>query len=101
VLSPRWMPHFDEVGNWWDRIGKTEVDVVATDRRRFVVVGSCRWSQRAGTDVLDSLVDDARALGPAADGAQRCIFARGFDRALARRASREGVRLIDADELLG
>lgn len=95
------VPHFGEVGNWWDRLGKTEVDVVATDRHRFVIVGSCKWSQRASANVLDSLVDDARVLGPTAEGAQLCIFARGFDPALTRRASREGVRLIDADELLG
>lgn len=93
------LPSFQELGNWWDRRGQTEIDVVATARRRFVLVGSCKWSQHADTNVLGQLKRDAETLGPAADGAQLCIFARGFDPELSERAPREGVRLIDADEL--
>ncbi|MGE4030199.1 MAG: ATP-binding protein [Thermoleophilia bacterium] len=95
------LPRFDELGSWWDRRGTTEIDVVATARNRYTLIGSCTWSERAGPEVLGLLRRDAEALGPAAHGAQLCIFARGFAPELIDRAHREGVRLVEAAELVG
>ncbi|MGD9695101.1 MAG: ATP-binding protein [Thermoleophilia bacterium] len=89
-----------EVGAWWDRRGVTEIDVVVTRGGRYTLLGSCKWTRRAGPDVLGALRRDAEALGPAAAGARLVVFARGFDRRLVERADREGVCLVGAEELL-
>jgi AAA+ ATPase superfamily predicted ATPase len=92
-------PEVLEIGGWWDRVGRTEIDVVATTRGRYAIVGSCKWDRAADARVLAQLRRDAEALGPRAGRARLVIFARGFHPSLARVAEEEDVRLVTADEL--
>lgn len=73
--------------------------MVATARGRYVLIGSCKWTTRAGLRVLDELEGDRDVLGPPAARARLLIAARGFDEALVRRAAAEDVRLVRVDEL--
>lgn len=92
-----------QVGSWWSRDGRTEIDIVCADRRRYTLLGSCKWTRRlVGEDVLDALQGghDAIAAEAPAAGARLALFARrGFTRSLRRRAEREGVLLVTAAEL--
>ncbi len=92
------LPALAEVGSWWDRRGRTEIDVVGTARGRYALVGSCTWDAAADARVLGRLRRDAEALG-AADRARLAIFARGFADDLIEAAAREDVRLVPASEL--
>jgi uncharacterized protein len=90
-----------EIGSWWSRDGRTEIDVACVDKHRYTLLGSCKWTRRlVGEDALDALLRASEAIeGPAA-GARLAIFARrGFTRALQRRAEREAVLLVTAEGL--
>jgi len=90
-----------EVGGWWSRKHDIEVDVVAVDKRRYGLLGSCKWSTRPiGPGVLDTLYEARAALGPTAAQAKLAIFyRRGVSAALAERARREGVLLVGVADL--
>lgn len=90
----------EQLGSWWSRDGRTEIDVVGVAKGRWTFLGSCKWSRRVGADVLDELREAQAALGGKAATARLAIFARGgFDAALRRRAAAEGVLLVTAAEL--
>lgn len=89
-----------EIGSWWSRDGKTEVDIVGVRKHRYVLVGSCKWRRVADVDVLAGLFRQRDALGPKAAGAKLAIFARdGFTGALRSRAEAEQVLLLTAADL--
>jgi hypothetical protein len=89
-----------EIGSWWSRDGKAEVDVVGTAGHRFVLLGSCKWRRVVDVDVLDKLREHQAVLGGRSAAAQIVVFAReGFTEALRRRAADEGVLLVTASDL--
>lgn len=89
------------VGRWWSRDGQAEIDIVAMDGRRYTFLGSCKWHRGlVGTAALDDLYAHRALLGPSGAQATLALFARrGFSRAAAERAKREGVRLFTAEDL--
>ena len=89
-----------EIGSYWSRDGRTEVDVVGTRKQRYVFVGSCKWRKTVGTDVLSQLRAQQEALGPKAARARLAIFAReGFTDELRGEAAEEDVLLVTAADL--
>jgi AAA+ ATPase superfamily predicted ATPase len=90
----------EELGSWWSRDGRVEIDVVGVAKGRCTFLGSCKWSRSVGVHVLDELRESQAALGGKATTARLAIFARsGFDVALRRRAAEEGVLLVTAADL--
>lgn len=87
-----------EIGAYWTRTHDVEIDVVARQGKRYLALGSCKWSARADGHVLDRLKESRDKVLGAGDAAL-FIFARGFHPALVRRASEEGVRLISSEDL--
>jgi AAA+ ATPase superfamily predicted ATPase len=89
-----------EIGSWWSRDGRTEVDVVGVRKHRYVLVGSCKWRRVADLDVLHDLRAQQEALGPKAARARLAIFAReGFTEALRGEAAEDEVLLVTAADL--
>ncbi|HEX3692062.1 MAG TPA: ATP-binding protein [Solirubrobacteraceae bacterium] len=90
-----------EIGSWWSRDGRHEIDVACADRDRYTLLGSCKWSRKAvGEDALDALRASRDAIpGPAADARLALFGRRGFTPSLKRRAAREGVLLVSAADL--
>jgi AAA+ ATPase superfamily predicted ATPase len=89
-----------EVGAWWSRDGRAEVDVVGTAGHHFVLLGSCEWRRLVDVDVLDQLRDHQAFLGGRAAAARLVLFARaGFTTVLRRQAADEGVLLVTAADL--
>lgn len=93
------VPACETLGAYWSRKGDVEIDVAGLTDRRYVLLGSCKWTRRARADTLAQLLDHQAHLGPAARRAKLAIFARGFDAELARRADDEDVLLVDAARL--
>lgn len=90
----------EQVGRWWSRDGRTEIDIVGVRRHRHVLVASCKWRRTADVDVLDGLLAQQEALGRTAATARRLIFARtGFTERLVARARKEDVVLVTAADL--
>jgi AAA+ ATPase superfamily predicted ATPase len=92
------MPASRQLGSWWSRDGRTEVDIVGASRGRYDLLGSCKWSRRAPADALNRLLAQRDSL-PRAGKARLVVFARGISADLRRRADREGVTLVAAEEL--
>lgn len=92
-------PQHERLGSWWSRDGQSEIDVVAVDKRRYVFLGSCKWTRRASTRVLETLIAQRELLGPQAAKAKLAVFARGFEPKLVRRAEEEEVELVAASDL--
>jgi AAA+ ATPase superfamily predicted ATPase len=89
-----------EIGPWWSRDGKIEIDIAGVRKRRCVLLGSCKWRKTADLDVLATLRHQQHAIGPPATNARLAIFARnGFTASLRRRASEQDVLLITAADL--
>jgi len=89
-----------QIGSWWSRDGKAEVDIVGIRNHRYVLVGSCKWRRTADTDVLGDLRAQQDALGRKAARAQLAIFAReGFSDELRTKAEEEGILLFTATDL--
>lgn len=89
-----------QIGSWWSRDGRTEIDIVGIRGHRYVLVGSCKWRRTADVDVLDDLRARQDALGPRAARARPAIFAReGFTDRLRERARDEHALLISAPDL--
>jgi hypothetical protein len=89
-----------QIGSWWSRDGQTEIDVVGTSRHRYALLGSCKWRQVVGIDVLDQLRDQQAALGGHAAAARLVIFGRDqFTSALRKRSAAEGIHLFSATQL--
>lgn len=106
----RWLTQYSEVqeargavaiGSWWSRNGRVEIDIACTDRDRYTLLGSCKWStQLVDEDVLEALMSSREAIDGRAAGAKLVLFARrGFTRSLQRRATSEGVLLVTSDDL--
>jgi AAA+ ATPase superfamily predicted ATPase len=88
-----------QIGSWWSRDGRTEIDIVGVRRNNYVLVGSCKWRKIADVDVLNDLFDQQDALGRARR-AQLVIFAReGFTDRMRARAEEEDVQLFTAADL--
>jgi AAA+ ATPase superfamily predicted ATPase len=96
--SPDLLPASRQLGCWWSRNGRTEVDLVGASRGRYDLLASCKWSRATPTDALGTLLAHRDEL-PRAGGARLAIFARGFEPELERRAAEEGVALIGAEDL--
>lgn len=92
------LPASRELGSWWSRDGRTEIDVVGASRGRYDLLASCKWSRSAPASALEQLLEQRDSL-PGAARAKLAIFARGFSAALRRRAKEEGVTLIGAEQL--
>lgn len=92
------LPASQELGSWWSRDGRTEIDVVGASRGRYDLLASCKWSKSAPASALEQLLEQRDSL-PGAARAKLAIFARGFSAALRRRAEEEGVALIGAERL--
>jgi len=91
-----------EIGAWWSRDGRTEVDVVGVRDHRYVLVGSCKWRRTADVDALADLRRQQDALGPKAARAQLVLFGRErFSARLRAAAAEEDVRLVGAADLFG
>jgi AAA+ ATPase superfamily predicted ATPase len=89
-----------EIGSWWSRDGRTEVDVVGVRVHRDVLVGSCKWRRTADVDMLADLRRQQEALGPKAARAQLALFARErFSARLRAAAAEEGVLLVSPADL--
>lgn len=89
-----------EVGSWWSRDGRTEIDVAGVRDHRYVLVGSCKWRRTADVDVLDELRRQQEALGPKAARARLAVFARErFSARLQKVAREEDVLLVSAADL--
>ena len=89
-----------QIGSWWSRDGRTEIDVVGTSRHRYVLLGSSKWRRSVDIDVLDQLRDHQAALGGHAATARLVIFGREqFTAELRDRAADEGIRLLSAAQL--
>lgn len=93
------VPDADSIGSWWSRTADAEIDVVAMRKRDYVLLASCKWSTRAGEDVVDALLRHRTLLGPRATQAKLAVLARGFTERAQKRAARERVRLVTIDEL--
>lgn len=92
------LPASRQLGSWWARDGQTEIDVVGASRGRYDLLAACKWSTSAPASVLEQLLEQRESL-PRAGRAKLVIFARGFSRALRRRAEDEGVALIGIGRL--
>ncbi|MHB8296746.1 MAG: ATP-binding protein [Acidimicrobiales bacterium] len=91
-----------EIGSWWSRDGRAEIDVAGVAHNRYVLLGSCKWRRVVPEGVLDELRDRQAVLGGRAANAKLALFAReGFTATLRRRAAREGVLLVSAADLFG
>ena len=88
-----------EIGGWWHRTGTPEIDIVALRAGGPPLLGSCKWSAKAPSNVLGALRRDRDALLGEQDDAELLVFARGFSDELVAHAAREEVRLVSADEL--
>jgi AAA+ ATPase superfamily predicted ATPase len=88
----------EEIGAYWTRTHDVEVDLIARDRKGVLAVGSCKWSERADSHDFDRLLE-LRGRIRGAGSATPYVFARDFHPTLLRRAEREPVRLVSADEL--
>ncbi|MGH2880984.1 MAG: ATP-binding protein [Solirubrobacteraceae bacterium] len=89
------------IGSWWSRDGRHEIDVACTDKHQYTLFGSCKWSRRlVDEDALDALIRSVDAVEGRTSGARLVLFARrGFTRSLQRRAAREGVLLVRSGDL--
>ena len=92
------LPASQQLGSWWSRDGQTEVDIVGTSRGRYDLLASCKWSKSAPTEALERLLEQRDSL-PRAAGAKLAVFARGFSKALRRRAAEGDVALIEIERL--
>jgi uncharacterized protein len=108
----RWLGRYSDVaeardaariGAWWSRDGRHEIDIACTDRSRYTLLGSCKWSRRpVDEDTLEALLGSRDAIDGRTAGARLALFARrGFTARLQRRAARENVLLVRAAELFG
>jgi len=89
-----------QIGAYWSRDGRTEVDVVGTRKQRYVLVGSCKWRRIADANVLSDLRRQQEALGPKAARARLAIFAREeFTDELRAEAEEDDVLLVTAADL--
>jgi AAA+ ATPase superfamily predicted ATPase len=90
-----------EIGSWWSRDGRYEIDIACADRDRYTLLGSCKWSRRlVDEDALDALLLSRDAIAGRTAEARLALFARrGFTQSLQRRAAREGVFLVTATDL--
>lgn len=92
----------DEVGGYWSRDGRLELDVMGVHRDRVSLLGSCKWRRTVDVDVLDALVAHRDALGPKAADARLMVVAReGHTKRLTVRAQAEEVVLVTATDLFG
>lgn len=94
---------FSRIGGWWRGRGAAdpeEIDVVAADDRRVVLVGECKWSDEwVKLGDLNELRRKAAAAGFPAD-VRYALFAKsGFDPNLAAVARAEGVLLATVDDM--
>lgn len=89
------------IGSWWSRDGSVEIDIACADHDRYTLFGSCKWSRKfVDENVLDALIAGTEAIGARTGGARLALFARrGFTRSLQRRAQRENVLLVTAEDL--
>ncbi len=92
------LPASQQLGCWWSRDGKIEVDIVGVSHSRYDLLGSCKWDKAAPASVLAQLLAHRDALGRVGS-AQLAVFARGFSPELERRAASADVTLIDIDRL--
>lgn len=92
------LPASQQLGCWWSRDGRTEIDIVGVSRGRYDLLASCKWDRKVPGTVLGQLLAHRDAVGRAGS-AQLAIFARGFAPELERRAKEEGVALIGVDRL--
>jgi len=89
-----------QIGSWWSRDGKTEIDIVGVRKHRYVLVGSCKWRRTADVDVLTDLRRHRDILGPKADRARLIILARErFTASLRQQAADDAVLLVTAADL--
>jgi len=89
-----------KVGSYWDR--HTQVDVVAvSDSEQALLLGEARYPSRpVGSGVLAELDDRAARLTPPGWRAHLALFSRsGFTADLGERADREGVFLVDLEQV--
>lgn len=92
------LPASQQLGSWWSRDGRVEIDVVGASRGRYDLLASCKWSKSAPVAALDQLLAHRDEL-PRSESAQLALFARGFSARLQRRAVAEGVELVSAAQL--
>jgi len=86
------------IGGYWTRTHDVEIDVVARAQKKYLALGSCKWSKQADTHALDRLLE-ARDSVRGGGRAKLFIFARGFHNALIERGADEDVTLVSADDL--
>jgi len=66
-----------QVSPWWSRDGQTEVDAVAMDAARSVLVGTIKWRANQGVTARDmTQLAQALARVPRADGARLAAICR-------------------------
>ncbi len=90
----------EEVGSWWSRDGKTEIDVVGIRKQRYAMVAECKWRRVADVDLLGKLRKKRAALGPKASSALLVLCGRqAFTEPLLEQARQGAVTLITAADL--
>lgn len=94
-----------DVGRWWGNDpaarAEAEIDIVAVDDGKTVLVGECKWgNEPTGADQLAKLDDRARLVGASRD-VPRWLFSRaGFTAGCAEIASElEQARLVTFAEM--
>jgi len=93
----------ERVGRWWDQ--GTEIDAVAvSDAEGALLLAECKWSVHpVGLSVLDDLKSKAERLSAAGRWSvvSFALFSKaGFTADLQEVARREGIRLVQAAELV-
>ncbi len=89
---------FDRVGGWW--AGGEEIDIIAVNEERVVLVGECKWTTEWMK--IGDLNDLRRraALAGFQEPVVYTLFSRsGFDPNLRELAQAEGIRLFGLEEL--
>ena len=94
---------YDRIGGWWR--GANEVDVVGVADAGALLLGECKWSQRAvGTDVLDALITKTPAvvadLPRPPKEVRYALWSRsGFTPALTKRTRDEDILLFEPSSI--
>lgn len=93
----------EQIGGWWDR--EAEIEVVAvSNTERSLLLGECKWSVKpVGTNILAELRQKAQGLLSLGEWTHvgYILFSKsGFTTALQGIAKDEGVRLVEAEEMI-
>jgi AAA+ ATPase superfamily predicted ATPase len=88
------------IGRHWNKF--CEIDVLTENLDGSHLVGECKWSQNPiGEEVLEELISDSHHLPTSFQNQMRYVLfsLNGFTEQLKRRAEKEEIYLLGADEM--